>query len=397
MINGVKETVATGKKENMKTWTIAAAGLVCAAISSSATTFNSDGTDCCGPSSVQAIHDAQTTRDGDTITIPGGTFTWATQVHITKNITIEGAGQDVTIVYDNVPKAAAGDGPVMLLATGITSTFRITGFTVRGMAQDTNNLNKGIIVVYGDSHSVRIDHVKIDQPGTGAMRLGLVWGVVDHCYFNEPNHKIGVEVGAANFGDESFETPTNLGSGEGVYVEDNTFIGNALGGASAVNAVAGGRVVFRHNTLIDQNTAGHGTEGTRQRGMRTYEIYQNTFTTSHLMDKGIQLRGGTGVIWGNTLRGTGGSTGYENAIVALNFRSFTQYNQNFGSATGSNSWDQNTDTTGYACIDQVGMGLCLDAIRNNPPVNQRTGSAALAAPAARAGLRVEQFVDASPE
>jgi hypothetical protein len=76
----------------MKKWTIAAAGLVCAAISSSATTFNSDGTDCCGPNSVQAIHDAQATHDGDTITLPAGTFTWTATVSVTKGITMQGKG-----------------------------------------------------------------------------------------------------------------------------------------------------------------------------------------------------------------------------------------------------------------------------------------------------------------
>src|SRR5215510_4778431 len=75
--------------EKMKTWIIGAAGLVCAAISSNATTFNSDGTDCCGPSSVQAIHDAQTTHDGDTITLLAGTFSWTSTVSLTKAITLK--------------------------------------------------------------------------------------------------------------------------------------------------------------------------------------------------------------------------------------------------------------------------------------------------------------------
>ena len=94
----------------MKTWTIAAAGLVCAAVSSSATTFNSDGTDCCGPTSVQAIHDAETTHDGDTITIPDTHLnppTWAIGVHIDKAITLEGAGIGFTVIKDGVQTPAS--------------------------------------------------------------------------------------------------------------------------------------------------------------------------------------------------------------------------------------------------------------------------------------------------
>lgn len=337
-----------------------------------AAVYRSDGS----AASVQGLHNA--VLNGDTITIPAGTFTWNTQVHITKNITLSGAGQDATVIVDNVSKVGGGDGTIPLFFTGITGSLRITGFTVRGMAQDTSNFNKGTIVVRGTTHSTRIDHITFDRPGTGAVHLTGVWGVVDHCYFNEPNGKNGVHVGGSGFGDESWEAPTNLGSGEGVYIEDCTFIGSGGGSGAAVNPHEGGRVVFRHNTLRDQNTGGHGTEGTRTRGMRSFEIYQNTFTVEDLiMDKCIQLRGGTGVVWGNVARGAGGGsqTGYKNFVVGLNFRSFTNYNTNFGSCTGSNPWDQNSDPIGYAAIDQVGRGMALDGIRGNPPINQRSGTA----------------------
>jgi hypothetical protein len=335
-----------------------------------AAVYQSDGS----AASVQGLHNA--VLNGDTITIPAGTFTWNTQVRITKNITLSGAGQGATVIVDNVPKTS-GDTSIPMLFTGITGNLRITGFTVHGMAQDTNNANKGTIVVRGTTHSMRIDHVTFDQPGTGAIHLNGPWGVVDHCYFNEPTGRNGVHVGGSGFGDESWEAPTNLGSGEGVYIEDCTFIGSGGGSGSAVNAHEGGRVVFRHNTLHDQNTGGHGTEGDRYRGMRSYEIYQNTFTAENLiMDKCIQLRGGTGVVWGNVARGAAGTsgTGYKNFVVGLNFRSFTNYNTHFGSCIGSNPWDQNS--ADYACLDQVGRGQVLDQVRGNPPINQRTGNAA---------------------
>ena len=95
------------------------------------------------------------------------------------------------------------------------------------------------------------------------------------------------------------------------------------------------------------------------------------------MDKGVMCRGGTGVIWGNTFRGRGGGslTGYKNAVVCEDFRSENSY-QPWGMANGSNPWDQNSDQTGHKALDQPGTGLCLDQIRGNPPINQRTGNAA---------------------
>jgi len=153
-----------------------------------ATVYQSDGS----AASVQGIHNA--VLDGDTITLPAGTFIWNTQVRITKNITLAGAGPGVTIIYDNVSKSGGGDAPVPLLFTGISGNLRVTGFTVRGMAPNPNNSNQGTIAVTGPSHSVRIDHVNIELPSTGAFVLRGVWGVSDHCYVDGSNENQGWQV-----------------------------------------------------------------------------------------------------------------------------------------------------------------------------------------------------------
>ena len=344
-----------------------------------ATVFYSNGS----AANVQLIHNTQAVN-GDTITLPAGTFTWNTQVQLIKNITIQGAGQNATYINDNVPKQGGGPTTIMMNCTGITGDFRVTGFTVRGMAQDLQGYNKGTIDVSGSSHSVRIDHLTFDYPGTSAIHMtGSVWGVVDHCYFNEPNSQMGVLIfhdnwGGVDLGDGGFDDPTHLGSGEGVYIEDCTFIGNGLGGNGATDASYSGRFVFRHNILIRQNLGTHGTEVGPYRGVRSYEIYNNQFISdTAVMDKGIYLRGGTGVIWGNTFSGAccGSISGYKDAISCDNFRSFNNF-EIWGMANGQNPWDENTDQYGHATIDQVGRGVCLDHIRGSPPINQRTGNAA---------------------
>ena len=111
-----------------------------------ATVYNSNGT----PENVQFIHDTQA-QDGDTITLPAGTFTWSTQISITKNITLSGAGQDVTVLYDNVPKSGGGDSTVPIFCSGITGNLRLTAFTLHGLAQDTQIYNKGEISISGTS------------------------------------------------------------------------------------------------------------------------------------------------------------------------------------------------------------------------------------------------------
>ena len=75
-----------------------------------ATVYDSDGS----AASVQALHNAA--HDGDTITVPDGTYSWTKKLEITKGITttgpttITGAGTDnptinnLTIVKDDVPR-----------------------------------------------------------------------------------------------------------------------------------------------------------------------------------------------------------------------------------------------------------------------------------------------------
>src|SRR6188472_2743977 len=78
---------------------------------SGAAVYHSDGS----AANVQAIHDTNA-HDGDTITLPAGTFIWTTGVSLTKGVTvigqttITGAGtanctaNDQTIIIDEIPR-----------------------------------------------------------------------------------------------------------------------------------------------------------------------------------------------------------------------------------------------------------------------------------------------------
>src|SRR6516162_2276862 len=89
---------------------------------------------------VQAIHDTNA-HDGDTITLPAGTFIWITGVTLTKGITlrgqttITGAGtatctsDDQTVVIDG--KSHVGAGKVLNVTIPAGQAFRLTGITFR--------------------------------------------------------------------------------------------------------------------------------------------------------------------------------------------------------------------------------------------------------------------------
>src|SRR5713226_8536946 len=48
-------------------------------------------------------------REGDTVMVPAGTASWTSTLTITKGITIEGAGNDKTVILDDLPREERGE------------------------------------------------------------------------------------------------------------------------------------------------------------------------------------------------------------------------------------------------------------------------------------------------
>src|SRR3989454_10521327 len=308
--------------------------------------------------------------DGDTVIIPAGTCTWTTQLTAlssAKAITVQGAGIDRTIIVDNVSKAGGGLETVLFpVSVARGKTFRLTGMTFQGLAQDTQVFNKGTVVLSGTEQDFRLDHLKFTQPGTSAIRLyGHLYGVVDHCNFDLSNFKQGINVqhngwnGYAN-GDGSFADITYLGTNRAIYIEDNTFLGAGAAGAGPFDFLSGGRFVFRYNTVTNDTLAVHGPEsGGRVRGGRTHESFHNTSSTKPLLFPSMYMRGGVGVIYRNTI------TGYKYGIDFADVRAQSLYNP-WGQGDGSSVYDGKQQANGYPCIDQVGWGTS-DLLSGDPP------------------------------
>jgi len=129
-------------------------------------------------------------------------------------------------------------------------------------------------------------------------------------------------------------------------VEDCTFDFDALCDG-AFDCYDGTKIVFRHNTVVNTSVGWHGADSA-PRSMRSFEIYQNQFTTTgtNVPYTTIRARGGTGVIWGNTVTGN-----YKDFIVLSEYRADPSY----GAPPGANI-DGKFDLTGYPLLDQVGRG-----------------------------------------
>lgn len=349
---------------------------------------------------------------GDTVAVPSGTCTWTNAVTWTApaNVTLQGAGSpstlgggDSTVITDNY----ASGNAILSITVNASGTFRMLGLTFQGGSGSVKY--DGIVELFGSSINIRVDHSHFNSttysPSQNSSLLefqGCTGGVVDHNIFDNPTGSVNNSVRAYNngqcfsdglgVGDQSWAHSTSLGTSNFIFVENSTFNSGA-----GNDCTKGGRFVWRFNTMNMTSPAPsvqtHPTGGgQRERGCRAWEIYKNTFAavSGNYINAGFWLSSGTGVIWGNTLPSSsaGGGTGYRSVISGHEMRNDNgTYGQTAppngwgycgthqtGSASG---WDQNTDSTGYACIDQPGRGVGQLLVNDFPnTVNISSGTVA---------------------
>jgi hypothetical protein len=281
--------------------------------------------------------------DGDVVLVPAGSATWATTVSVpsSKKITLKGAGMGATIIK--------GSPPGRFLAYRDKSGSRLTGIQFIDC-----NVQLG-------GEGWRVDHCFLNRPsvwGEGVLVVGETPGVhptglVDHCVFR--NARVNV-YGSAEMLEESdsqhliWAQPFPSGSGDHVvYVEDNEFTFTVFG--NVIDANFAGRFVFRHNVVTDSYLEVHSVQE-NNRACQGWEIYENTFRqVKREMWAAMFIRGGTGVVFNNTITGK-----WETGVALNNVRDTTDC-ETCGLCDGTSTWDENTPTgAGYACRDQIGRG-----------------------------------------
>jgi len=287
--------------------------------------------------------------DGDIVLVPGGNCTWTAPVTIvSKAISVIGQGIDQTVIIDGT---GASWGQTPFWVKGIEGkNFRISGFTMKaGEIADAN----GLLFIEGSSKQFRIDNCKFIIGISRAIRIqGFTYGLIDNCVFLAPNNGSVQGITIVGDGDAAWERPLTLGSANAVYVEDCTFEYSFLNDG-VLDAYNGARYVFRNNKVSGTNIGHHGMDSGGYRSTHSFEIYNNTFTTSFTIFRGAGSRGGTGVYFQNTWNGP-----YQASIHLTYYRSCCSRPtdcSNWGRCDGSNPLDTNSDPTGYPCMDQPGI------------------------------------------
>ena len=291
-------------------------------------------------SDVQACVSAAS--NGDTILVPAGTISYGTAVNIPSTVCVTINGNSAVTITN---------APAFVINQGGSCASRVTGFTFTGASGNAPNTD---IVVYTGAHAGRIDHNTFTAAGTNIFIEVIGIGqpfLIDHNTLNcgyQPGSACEAihNEGATCCSESGWTNDVTPGGPNMVFIEDNTFndtSGNGGNVISALESFYGAQTVFRHNTLnystqVDQ----HGTAS--YVGARWWEIYDNQFNSNgYNQCCFITVRGGTGVIWGNTTDGTSTSS---SAAQFINL-----YNENGSNGSWPNEWQIgsgiNGDTNGH--------------------------------------------------
>lgn len=256
----------------------------------------------CSQSSVSAA--ISSAANGDVIQVPAGTCSWS-GLSIAKPIHLKGAGAgktNITVSGNTVTKQSAG-------------VIRVTDFSFS--KSGGGNESKGFLITgsWKNAQPVIFQNNAFTISNSGLFHLGVAGGVIIagnsftggwDDMFLQP--KDSPDTGG------SWATADTMGTRDtngtlNHYIENNTFYGGTNPGIDCDDSA---RCVYRYNTLTNSSFNTHGYASSPS-GIRHFEIYNNTWiyngpTSSNppnndLSNQGwvIWIRGGTGVIFNNTI------------------------------------------------------------------------------------------------
>lgn len=249
-------------------------------------TLNSDG----------SASDTQTqltsASTGDTVLLPSsGSYTWSAAVSMsgTKGVTLDLNGRTVTL------SGASGKFTINSTSSGSTVNRVTNGAVVRGSGYDQYN-GPFELADTRTGLGLRVDNITFTGSNVLINGNGQGIGLIDHCSFpsieaaQETMHWYGMDSGTG----WTTDTGDNLAGSASIFtIEDCSFSGSQGNSSCCFQAYYGARIRARHNTVDGAMLEVHGTPGSE--GGRWWEFYDND-----LSNMTICIRGGSGIIYGNT-------------------------------------------------------------------------------------------------
>lgn len=281
--------------------------------------------------------------DGDTVLVPAGSAVWLSALNVSKGVQVVGAGIDKTVI-------TTGAGGALVNLTPNGKHAQLSGFTFNDVSSP-DHFN-GLLVI-NDGVNWRVCSNKFNLFFTGIHTLNdTCYGLIDHCTFLQlaaNGSANGVVMSGTGDGTSSWDRAAAWGTTNYVYIEDCAF-GYLNPGNGAYDAYGGARYVFRHNSVTNTWVNHHGCDSGGYRSTHSFEIYNNLLTSTINLAWFFEFRGGSGTIFSNACVT---SSSANNTILLRCYRVFNTYSP-WGSVTGFNPYDGNTDLTGYPALDQPG-------------------------------------------
>ena len=260
----------------------------------------------CSFAAVATAVNAAAAAPGTTVNIPAGDCNWGTQqLNVPGGVYLRGAGQDAT----KIRRVGAVPNTSYLVAYNCANGKRaeFSNMSLIGNGNGTIQ-DKGLGLLNGCA-AFKVSDSKFTNfvfagvyVGDAPNQRGVIYknNFINNYNPGQPNVGYGVVI----YGGGAWPA-LELGSQNAVFVEDNYFSGNRQNIASNNGSV----YVFRNNTVVGQQstkdyamTDVHG-KSSSPRGSRSYEIYNNKYSTnltSGLQRSAIGIGGGDGVIFNNT-------------------------------------------------------------------------------------------------
>lgn len=255
-------------------------------------------------------------RNGDVINIPSANLTWNTTVVIpnTKGVKIIGAGIGNTRVTGSAePKIE------VRIASGNNTFTRISGIEFYDSSAHGISLIQTTAYGVRSKGRYRVDNCSFNYH-KGIRTWGNAYGVVDACEFYHTDGYHGYQMMISgitgkpstgtmgnDLGYQDWSEPVSYGT-EYMHVWENNLISFTQWSWSGQvqnwnDGHAGGRVMFRHNTVLNGIIpGGHDACTNSRRGFHSVEMYGNTFRTTENIWSLNYSRGGGFLIYDNTFQ-----------------------------------------------------------------------------------------------
>jgi len=303
-------------------------------------------------------------ESGDIIGIPAGSATWESELVISKEIVIIGAGRQETVI--TIGSGITLGNAAFKYSTGVND-IRISGIGFNGNYTCVGNG----VHFEGEHHRFRVDHCGFSYFGPSSRPFiadGYCDGVIDNCYCLDNLPTIFNYWGDGATGwtrPEYLGMDVALNNGLGViFYEDNeivftqAFVDLYEPSPHIVASNYGSRYVYRYNTTTAAYNGAnyladpHDSHGAYEmaKGSVSVEIYENMVTTARTY-RGVNIRGGTGVVFNNTFTGTI----FGNLVNLTEYKCFSVGKAEFGgNCPHGYCYNACPDTPGaYPTLDQI--------------------------------------------